>query len=70
MFSVFFFSEAFDDLKKSEFYVKADEACTSKASSSSISKAVRPSGTKSNPILVSPRQVNFLLLRTQYDTEI
>jgi hypothetical protein len=53
----FFFSEAFGSLKNSEFYKKPDEACNSKASSGGSSKAVRPSGTKSNPILVSPRQV-------------
>jgi len=53
----FFFSEAFGNLKNSEFYRKPDDVCNNKASTSGSSKAVRPSGTKSNPILVSPRQV-------------
>jgi hypothetical protein len=55
-------SEAFGDLKNSEFYKKPDEACSSKATPSGTSKAVRPSGTKSNPILVSPRQVIYFYL--------
>lgn len=56
-------SEAFGDLKNSEFYKKPDEASSSKATTSGTSKAVRPSGTKSNPILVSPRQVLFFYLK-------
>jgi hypothetical protein len=54
-----FLSEAFGNLKNSEFYKEPDKPCNTKANSSTSSKAVRPSGSKSNPILVSPRQVNF-----------
>lgn len=58
------FVEAFGSLKNSEFYRKPDEACSSKSGTSGSSKAVRPSGSKSNPILVSPRQRGNPLLKS------
>lgn len=62
-----FLSDAFGNLKNSEFYKEPNETCRSKASTSGSSKAVRPSGSKSNPILVSPRQVIFSCFRCSCD---
>ena len=57
----YLFVDAFSNLKKSEFYQSPETLVTNKASSGPSSKAVRPSTSKSNPILVSPRQVSFII---------
>lgn len=57
------FADAFSNLKKSEFYQSPETLLKDKISSGPLSKVVRPSTSKSNPILVSPRQRGNPLLK-------
>ena len=60
-----FLIDAFGPLKNSDLY-EPPEKLKEKLTAGPSSRAVRPNTSKSNPILVSPRQVSFFYISLCY----